>query len=537
MDTKKILLQINNASFRYHSGDFLFEGLKLTINAGDRIAIVGANGVGKSTLLKIFNGRLKPELGDITINCSPYYVPQVDLTVLQKNVKLYEYIADQYDEWWDVISEITTIFDTELDAEKEMGSLSGGELMKVNLAIAIKHKPDVLLMDEPTNHLDIKSVNTLTNFLKSAKCAYVIISHDIFFLDQAVTTIFELEKGKVTTYGGNYTFYKEQKELHLRGIKKQYDIAIEKIEHAKMLAQKVEEKAAKKANTMKRAFIKGGVDRREWGKAKDTASSSQGGRSIMLEKLATDAEEKLETFDMEERKLAFISLKNTSGNIGRTLFSVEDSELMVGNKILLKNLNLKVTYGDRIVISGENGSGKTSLIKALTEKSDVVKLKGVVTKADNVSWVYIDQNYSLIKPDLTLVQNMVSHHKSITESKAKEQLGKFQFKTDYDIKKLGSQLSGGEMVRLMMAMITSWPIDLVVLDEPTNNLDAATIDVLIKALNGFVGAIIVISHNMDFLSKINIEHAFVISKGKLREMRNLPKSKELYHLELIKLIG
>ena len=216
--------------------------------------------------------------------------------------------------------------------------------------------------------------------------------------------------------------------------------------------------------------------------------------------------------------------------------------MKVGGNLLVKDFNLSVTYGDRIVLAGNNGSGKTSLIKALINKgtntvnapsSENITLDGEIYVGSDLAWVYIDQHYSLIKPDLTLLENLMTYNKLITADKAKEQLGKFQFKTELDMNKLGKNLSGGEMVRLIMSMITTFPVDLVVLDEPTNNLDFETVEVLIKSLNNFRGAFIVISHNIDFLNKIKIKASYIIRNKKLALMQADPGNRDAYYKALV----
>lgn len=544
MEQKKILIQINNASFRYTGEEYLFEDVKITVKQGDRTAIVGANGSGKSTLLKLLTGNLKLEEGTQSVFGKCYYVPQVDLTARQKNSKIYEYILTYFEEWWDVLPELEKLFGLSLDPEAEMETLSGGELMKLNLAIAIKHNPEVMVLDEPTNHLDVRSINTLINFIKEdtkGKYTFLIVSHDIFFLDSVVTSILELEDKKITVYGGNYSFYKEQKELHLRGVRKQYELAKEKLERTQELEQKNIERQAKKANQAKLAFIKGSIDKRAYSEGKQAASSLQHGKNIAVERLKEDAEEMLEDFETEERRLAFINLKNTSENSNRTIFELKNASLSVGGQALLKEINLKITYGDRLVIAGDNGSGKTTLVKALIQKTshtkeaqvnEKISLEGDVYVGSKLACVFVDQHYSLIKPELNLFENLMAYDKTLTESKAKEQLGKFQFKTEKEMKKLGKNLSGGEMVRLVMSMITSFPIDLVILDEPTNNLDVETVNVLIKSLNNFRGAVIVISHNVDFLHKINISTSYLIKNKKLKLLDVSPAQKDVYYSKL-----
>lgn len=537
METNKLLLQINNLSFKYPTADYLLKDLKLTVKEGARIALVGANGSGKSTLLKLLTGNLEIEEGETTVSSKAFYVPQIDLSIPQGDMKIYDYIATFNDEWWNVIAELEKVFSLSLDTDMQTKTLSGGELMKLNLAIALSLKPKVLVLDEPTNHLDIHSVNTLVDFIKTdtkGNYAYVIVSHDTFFLDQVVDTIWELEDKKLTTYGGNYTFYKEQKELHLRGVKKQYDLARESLRRAKELEQKELEKKAKKANEAKRAFLKGSIDKRAYSVGKDAASALQHTKSGVIEDLTTDAEKKLEELETEERHLAFISMKNTSENSGRTIFEIKNGTLTVDKKELINKIDLKVNYGDRVLISGNNGTGKTSLLKCLinqgvksstTSKVESAKLKGDIYVGTNLAWVYIDQQYSLINPNVNMLQNLLDYNKAISLAKAKEQLGKFQFKSEIEMNKPARNLSGGEMVRLIMAMVTSFPIDLIILDEPTNNLDVATVEVLEKSLNNFRGAVVLISHNVDFIVNIKIQTAYIIKNKSFKPLGVAPSHK------------
>lgn len=542
MEPNEVLIQLNNASFKYESEDYLFKDVKLTIKKGDRTAIVGINGAGKSTLLKILTGKITLEEGEIKINCRPYYVPQIDLSVNEENLTIYEYITNYYEEWWEIPSEAEKLFNLTLNTEAMVKTLSGGELMKLNLTIALKHNPDVLILDEPTNHLDVKSINSLINFIKSPtgnKFTYIMVSHDVFFMNSVINKIWELDKQTITTYGGNYDFYVEQKELQVRGLKRQFEVAKSQLEKAKENEQKEIQRQAKKANEAKRAFIKGSIDKTEFSEGKNAAGSSERTINLQIERLKEEAEEKLEEYETEERRLAFISFKNTSENIGKKIFEVIEGNLKIDNKTLIKDINLKVTYGDRLVIAGDNASGKTTFIKSLLQKganletNKNIKLDGEVVLGQNMNWVYIDQNYSLIKPEMNLVENLMSYNSSITEDIAKEQLGKFKFKSKSELAKKGKSLSGGEMVRLVMAMITSNPVDLLIMDEPTNNLDVATVEVLVKSLNIYKGALIIISHNIDFLSKIKIRDAYVIRNKKLNPLVFSSDKKEDFYNALL----
>jgi ATPase subunit of ABC transporter with duplicated ATPase domains len=542
MQPNDVLIQLNNASFRYGTEEYLFKDLKLTVKKGDRTAIVGINGSGKTTLLKLLTGELPLEEGERFINCKSYYVPQVSLAVNQENLFIYEYIQSFYEDWWEIPSEVERLFNLTINTEALANTLSGGELMKLNMAIALKHNPDVLILDEPTNHLDVKSTKALIDFIKSpenSKYTYVIVSHAIFFINSVVTKIWELDKETVTTYGGDYDFYLQQKEFQLKGLKKQYDVAKAQLERALENEQKEVERRAHKANQAKRAFIKGSMDRTEFSEGKNNSGSSLHTITTAIERLKEDAEESLDEFETEERKLAFIILKNTKENYGRTICEIKDSKLIVDDKTLIKDINLKLVYGDRIVIAGDNGTGKSSLIKAVLDKGTErnlnpnIKLEGEVYVGTNLNWVFIDQNYSLIKPELDLIQNLMQYNNSFTEDIAKEQLGKYKFRTKAELNKLGKQLSGGEMVRLVLAMITSNPVDMLILDEPTNNLDVATVEVLVKSLNQYRGTLVVISHNIDFLNKINIKGAYIIKDKKLKVLNADPSKRDEFYKALL----
>ena len=546
MSEKKILIQLNNATFAYPEKDPLFENLKLTVSEEDVTALVGINGSGKSTLLKLLADKLKLTSGSKEVNGRVYYVPQVDLSVHPTDKSVYEYISEHYENWWEIPNETQRLFNLELDTEAQIRTLSGGELMKLNLAIALSHKPDVLILDEPTNHLDIKSVNNLVSFIKDKgnKYTYLIVSHDTFFLDSVTNNILELNNGQLTSYGGNYSFYKEQKELHLKGVKKRHAIAKHKLATAESQAQKEYERQQQKAAKAKKDVLEGKEqDKYIRGMKKDSGTLTMKTRSTSFEKTIEQTQDLIDEVTPDDaRRLAFMNLKNTNDNKGKTIFDLDKATLKIDGKTLLKDIDLKALYGDRLVISGDNGSGKTTLIKGLIKLSDPdtkdtflgnAKLSGETFVGEKLNWVYIDQNYSLIDPTLTLLENLMSYHPEYTKDRAKEQLGKFQFKSTAEMNKLGSDLSGGEMVRLIMSMITAFPIDVIILDEPTNNLDVETIEVLIKALNNFRGTIVVISHNIDFLNAINIKHAYLIKGKKLLSMKTDPSKKEAYFKELV----
>lgn len=264
------------------------------------------------------------------------------------------------------------------------------------------------------------------------------------------------------------------------------------------------------------------------------ASKTAGQNQQKLEEHKNQAKDKIEITKTSKRKKAHISLENESGSKKRTLIRTNKFTVKLEEgRVLVENAEITILYGDRIVITGRNGVGKTMFVKALLDESTDLKTEGEAYLAQESNIVYLSQKYEIVDINLTLVENMQSVNKDLSYEQIRKLLGNFLFFNQEDINKKASVLSGGEVARLAFAMITAKPIDLLVLDEPTNNLDIDTVDSIVDALEDFLGAIIVISHNIEFLSKIGIEHAYVINDRKLKRLRTLPKDEEEFYKEIM----
>ena len=241
----KVLINAQNISLETESGTIL-NGVTVSISESERIGLVGPNGSGKTTLMKVMGGIAKPSKGEVFSSCSTYYVPQLNLPLFKSNISISDYLSKATDEWWNITSILETKFDIhDLDIQQSLSTLSGGELMKLHLAVAFALNPDVLFLDEPTNHLDLSSVDTLIQFLKGYKGSYVIISHDPFFLDQVVDTIWEIEGKKINKFGGNYSEYREQKAALLAGKERQHEAAQKELRVIKRSVQLENKRAAR----------------------------------------------------------------------------------------------------------------------------------------------------------------------------------------------------------------------------------------------------------------------------------------------------
>jgi ATPase subunit of ABC transporter with duplicated ATPase domains len=520
------IVEINSVSFDFLNGHKIFDGLNLSIIEQAKTGLVGSNGSGKSTLFKLINGELNPTDGYVKRYGKISYVPQINLDALKSDLTLQEYLTFKNENYWEIYSILNESFDFNHDLGIKIKNLSGGELMKINIASALSEEPDLLLLDEPTNHLDVFSVQKIIKILDEINIAFIVVSHDIFFLNQIVNAIWEIENKSIKIYGGNYADFKEQKELELESKRKIVESAQNKLKRVNALQQKEIQRTNRNAKNRRELYLKGSIGSWEYVGGERGRGSMSSAFVQKVHKMTAEAQADIENNKTSQRKLASISIKNPNQKAGQTLIHTENLDVGVGSEILIKNLSFDISYGERISIAGKNGSGKTILVKNLISKDENIYQK------QNLKYLYIDQHYSLIDFDKTIIGNMQDYLLGITESQIKELLGKMRFGDISDHKKLTSTLSGGELSRLSFAIVGALPIELLILDEPTNNLDVETIEIMIEALNKYNGSLIIISHNIDFLSKINIEESYLIKNQRLKKMHSLPSNQNEYYNEL-----
>ncbi|MGR3854297.1 ABC-F family ATP-binding cassette domain-containing protein [Chryseobacterium indologenes] len=528
-----ILLQ--NISFGFPGGNLLFNHINVTIQAHTRSALLGSNGMGKSTLLKIIADEIQPSEGSVNIQGDIFYVPQMfgncnHLTIaecLKIDQKLYalqkitngevdEIYFETLNDDWDIEDRCKQALEYwglgNFELTQKLEGLSGGQKTKVFLAGIQINQPDIIVLDEPTNHLDREGRKLLYDLIDKTDSTVVIVSHDRTLLN-LVDTIFELSNQGIATYGGNYDFYAEQKEVEEEAL--QNDI------HSK-------ERALKKAKEKERETLerKQKLDAR--GKGKQEKS---GVARIMMNTLRNNAEknssklksvhaEKISGISGDLRDLRS-SLKNSEqmkvnfndSNLhsGKVLITAEDLNFSYGKgKLWKENLNLEISSGDRISIKGENGSGKTTLIKLLL--GSLQPSEGRIKKADFNS-IYIDQEYSLIDNDSTLYDFVQTFNDSaMQESEVKTLLSRFLFGKDTWDKKCG-MLSGGERLRLLLCglSVSNKAPDMIILDEPTNNLDLQNVEILTHSIKDYHGTLLVISHDEVFLGEIGTDQELILN--------------------------
>lgn len=507
----------------------LFDGISLSLATADRVALVGGNGVGKSTLLKILSGQSQPTQGVVSSYGSTYYLPQLStIRASLRSDSVFDVLSAISNEWWEIEQLLETTFCTTLDLSLPIQHLSGGELTQLFLAVGLSRSPDILFLDEPTNHLDYGALEHLRRVLCEFPGAFVVVSHKPFFLDQVATTTWELTPGRLRVYGGNFSCYRGQKQLEEAARERAHETARQQLKRAKATALSEQKRAAQSQRSGRQK--RGDMPRIVAGNLQRRAETVAGKLKVKHDRAMAAARQKVSETTVRTQRVASVQLE-ANGVKHRRLIGIYHADLRVGERLLLKDIELQVGSCDRITIAGPNGSGKSCLIKAILG-IEPTWLQGDVQLAD-MKTVYLDQSYDLVERSQTVLQNLQRVNLSLSYQLLRQQLGHFLFFND-DVYRVASVLSGGELARLAMAMVTISEIDLLILDEPTNNLDITTVDQMVQALNDYHGALWVVSHDLDFLSRINITHSFQLRQQTLQPTAYLPSEQVHYRSDLLK---
>ena len=494
------------------SGNTLFSDVTFNINDNDRIALMGKNGAGKSTMLKIIAGVDKPTRGKVTAPNGAViaYLPQHllvkdDSNVFEETSKAFatvlglkkeidelnhqletrtDYESDEYMKIIERVSEASeqyySIEEVNFDAEVEktllgLGFLredftrpcsefSGGWRMRIELAKILLQKPDLILLDEPTNHLDIESIQWLEDFLVNNAKAVMVISHDKAFVDNITNRTIEVTMGRIYDYKVNYSHYLELRKERRQHQQKAFD------EQQRFIADTTE-------------FI-------ERFKGTYSKTLQVQSRVKMLEKL--------EPIEVDEVDTSALSLKfPPAPRSGNYPLIVTELTKKYGDHIVFQNASMTIERGEKVAFVGKNGEGKSTLIKAIMNQIDY---EGGLELGHNSMIGYFAQNQaSLLDEELTVFQTIDTIAVGDIRTKIRDILGAFMFGGDASAKKV-KVLSGGEKTRLAMIKLLLEPVNLLILDEPTNHLDIKTKDILKEALVAFDGTIILVSHDRDFLN-------------------------------------
>ena len=525
-----IEVAMNNAKKSFGFKNVL-DGFDLEATTGERIALIGPNGCGKTTIFKIIMGEEHLDSGMVTTRKSasigllsqvPPKVPDnytvrdlilkdfqqlfeierkmreceeklsvassenVD-SLLSSYGKLQDYFQNmggyEIDEKVSKICNGFKISDDMLD--RSFNTLSGGEKTIVNLASLVISNPDILLLDEPTNHLDIDTLEWFEHFLTGYKGTIIISSHDRYFLDRIATKTIFIDRGKADIYYGNYTYYLQESERRALAEFEEYKNQQKKIEAMK--------------NTVKKL--------REWGVQGDNPRFFR--RAACIEKRL----EKMEMIDRPESKKSLPLDFEIQGRSGKEVLVVDDLGLIAGDKLLLDGANMKLQYGEKVCLMGKNGTGKSTFIKSILDPNSDFICQGKIQLGSKVTIGYIPQEICFEDDNATIL-DVARKSFDGTETHLRSSLAKFLFYGENVFKRVGT-LSGGEKVRLKLFELIQKKANLLIMDEPTNHIDIDTKELLEEALNDFEGTLFFISHDRYFINQLaerieNIEdHHFV----------------------------
>ena len=482
------------------------------VNENEKVAVVGLNGAGKTTLLKILSGEDTADSGIVTISKDAKlgYLRQInnldsELTIIEEMYTVIKPILDMEKKMLDLSEQMKSALEDELEKyyneyntlthnyelldgyqarsnvngilkglgfnedefNKPISKLSGGQKTRVFLGKLLLSKPDIILLDEPTNHLDLSSIEWLEGYLLSYKGAIVIVSHDRYFLDKIVGKVIDIENGNVSTYIGNYSKFSRKKELKREADLKAYLNQQDKIKHQEEVIEKL--------------------------------------RSYNREKSIKRAESREKLLDRIERVEKPVELKSDMGlrfeqteESGMDVLKVEELSKSFGSKHLFSELNFELKRGEHVALMGDNGTGKTTILKIINGL--LAPDTGDVVFGSRVQMAYYDQEHQVLNMQKTLFDEISDTFPTLSNTKIRNLLAAFLFMGDDVYKRIGD-LSGGERGRVSLAKLMLSNANFLVLDEPTNHLDIMSKEILESAIRDFKGTVLYVSHDRYFINK------------------------------------
>lgn len=507
-----IEIQVKDLVKSFEVGHNVLDGLTFQIDQGERVGLLGKNGAGKTTLFKILTGELDYDEGQVTlapgrrlglISQIPVYPPEYTVEdVLRTAFSRQQALAEEMRALearmaagesdsdilrrYDRLSERFMAFggyDTDVAVNKVanglsipdsqrsqlFSSLSGGEKTRVNLGRLILEDTDILLLDEPTNHLDLHATEWLEEYIRAFRGTVVVISHDRYFLDRIVTRVIEVLDGKAEFYSGNYSFYAVEKERRYQERMKQY------------LKEQAKIQQLEKAAEQLRLWAFQGMDKTYR-------------RAISMEKRI----ERMRTTAKPTKAKKMDARFSTAEFYGDEVLSLRGVSKSYEEKHLFDGITLKVEGGERIALIGDNGTGKSTLIKMIV--GELYPDDGRIRTGPQVRCAYLPQIVHFDHPDWNLVENMMAAKKGLSAQSARNRLAAYEFQGE-DVMKPVSVLSGGEQSRLRLCMLMDDEINFLILDEPTNHLDIASREWIEEAVEAYDGTLLFVSHDRYFINR------------------------------------
>lgn len=509
----------------YYGANMIFENISFSVDEKDRIALVGINGCGKTSLFKLITGENQPDVGNISLNklATLGYMEQFTLSggrsiydealtifkplmeldaelssvtagiaageVSAELIERQHFLSEEYEKRGGLTFESRTraaligLGFEESDLKRDVGELSGGQRSKIQLCKMLLSGANLLLLDEPTNHLDINAVEWLESFLQSYNGAYIIISHDRYFLEKVTNRTFELENHHLTAYKGAYASYLKQKEENR-------EIALRHYENTQREIHRIE------------GIIE---QQKRWNQERNYVTIAS--KQKQIDRIA----ESLVEVDNLPSKLKFNF--QTKPTVTNNILICDRLSAGYGEKMIFSELNLSVHKGERVFLLGPNGCGKSTLFKVLV--GQIVGKYGSVTFGPNVEYGYYEQTQASLHDSKTVLNEVWDVYPRMTETEVRTALGSFLFRGD-DVFKLISTLSGGEKARISILKLMLSQANFLLLDEPTNHLDITSREALENAIADYDGTVFIISHDRYFINKL-ADRLYYMDNGGITE--------------------
>ena len=488
--------------------DELISNIDFGVSLGDRIGIIGNNGSGKTTLLKTIAKLTEPYGGSFSLNGTCYYVPQVHSSKNWGGLTVGAYSISSSIQADLVTRFLVENFSLELKKENLMSQLSGGQQSLVIFACEFLKSPDLLLLDEPTNHLDVDAKQVLINLIKNFKGAVICVSHDAWFLEQITNHLWIVQDGEIRVFTGSYGEYKKEQALNEGARERKLEVALKEKRKLEVVRKREDVRQARSKKEGKKQKLDRSMSRMEVGTMKMKAETVGGKNKKRLDEANEIISEKIGSLSSTKKKKVSGSIVTTE-NRG-SLIRISDAKLSVQGKQILDHVSFDMQKGDRVAVMGKNGSGKSALMKAILGQSDYL-LEPKPYKNPSLRFEYLDQHYSIIDLNKSVLDNAVEFSGEQVE-RVRQHLSHFLFGDSLEVLKKAKDLSGGMLARLAFVMLTIAPIDLLILDEPTNNLDMETIEAIKDLLLEYKGGLIVISHDLAFIERLNIQKFYSVDK-------------------------
>ena len=527
-----------NGIYKSFGATSILEDVSFSVNKNEKVAIIGDNGEGKSTLLKIITRQLEADKGSVYFEdsnsvgyLSQQVIDDIEHTLLEEMELAFSKLKKIEKEMAELVEKMSVSDDKDLvnrysllqETYENLGgyeykyqihqmlakfgfdesyydralkTFSGGERTRASFVKLLLNRPSLLLLDEPTNHLDLVMIEWLEKYLKTYSGTVVIVSHDQVFIDNLVDKVVELENHKATMYSGNYSFYVKEKQLRYEQALKAYNIQEKEIKRYEMLIRKFKPKPTKTA-----------------------FAQSLEKKLAKMERIEKPNNKKKTIHGKFETNLDPYNVK---------MHIVEDLLFGYDNKPLTNPLNLEIRNQDKICIMGQNGSGKTTLLKCLMTNEN--KISGFNSDVrENLKYFYFDQTQQLLNPEVTLFDTIQNEFPLMGNTEVRTLLGRFLFQDD-DVFKLVKQLSGGEKIRMIFALISLRNYDILYLDEPTNHLDFTTKRIVSDILEDYPGTIIMVSHDRYFVNRVANKIIYLHNKEFIIENGNYEEFSKIHDI-------